>query len=255
MNYSPDIQWLPDWKDENQYPSESFRSSGEYAFAWAWEYLRRNPSYQELYDDKIGKTPKLSDERKRKDYLNKLKNEPVINLFSSKFGIQAPMDYRKKTPPVFTIPEIIYDPFFNSIKKEVCISQGEVLVRLDLCTSIGPQLKALNKKLTDMQKKGKKEDLISEHRNRDSLYHIRFLRLLDAELNGASIEDIYEQIIARYSNSYKTPKEGVEKNLEPAKEFVDGGYRIIAAQACHVILPYDKEEGMGSFNQKSFKHK
>lgn len=62
----PRPDWLPDWTDPAAYPDH-----GENAAAWAWEFLRRNPEYQEdfahymsvpaYYPDGGGKTPKLAD--------------------------------------------------------------------------------------------------------------------------------------------------------------------------------------------------
>jgi len=38
-------EWLPDWTDTANYPDSETTSMGE----WAWEFLRRNPSYQADY--------------------------------------------------------------------------------------------------------------------------------------------------------------------------------------------------------------
>ena len=39
--------WLPDWRDESQYPDPVDTSPQE----WAWEYLRRNQEYQKKYQE------------------------------------------------------------------------------------------------------------------------------------------------------------------------------------------------------------
>jgi len=40
--------WLPDWKDVTKYPDPKEKKlSGR---VWAWEFLRRNPQYQELWE-------------------------------------------------------------------------------------------------------------------------------------------------------------------------------------------------------------
>lgn len=36
--------WLPDWRNESEYTDH-----GDYLYAWAWEFLRRNPDYQADY--------------------------------------------------------------------------------------------------------------------------------------------------------------------------------------------------------------
>src|SRR6266566_3503388 len=40
--------WLPDWKDVTKYPDPKQKKvSGR---VWAWEFLRRNPEYQQLWE-------------------------------------------------------------------------------------------------------------------------------------------------------------------------------------------------------------
>src|SRR5262245_49659697 len=41
MNPPP---WLPDWKDKDNYPGPK-TTPGE----WAWQFLRRNPAYQQMW--------------------------------------------------------------------------------------------------------------------------------------------------------------------------------------------------------------
>jgi hypothetical protein len=42
-SYPTGLSWLPDWRDPTQYPTEKGTSGTK----WAWEFLRRNPEYQE----------------------------------------------------------------------------------------------------------------------------------------------------------------------------------------------------------------
>jgi len=37
--------WLPNWEDETKYPDPK-KATGR---VWAWEFLRRNPQYQQLW--------------------------------------------------------------------------------------------------------------------------------------------------------------------------------------------------------------
>src|SRR5438552_1597670 len=39
--------WLPNWQDLTQYPDPK-KAIGR---IWAWEFLRRNPKYQELWQE------------------------------------------------------------------------------------------------------------------------------------------------------------------------------------------------------------
>ena len=42
------LKWLPDWTDESAYPEPDPDTVRGKIF-WAWEFLRRNPRYQEAY--------------------------------------------------------------------------------------------------------------------------------------------------------------------------------------------------------------
>ncbi len=46
MSMKKDTPWLPNWKDSSRYPD----SENTTAYQWAWEFLRRNPEYQEDYE-------------------------------------------------------------------------------------------------------------------------------------------------------------------------------------------------------------
>jgi hypothetical protein len=37
--------WLPDWRNQSQYPNPTTTTGVE----WAWQFLRRNPAYQRQY--------------------------------------------------------------------------------------------------------------------------------------------------------------------------------------------------------------
>jgi hypothetical protein len=37
--------WLPDWKNQKNYPDPTSTAPQQ----WAWQFLRRNPEYQQLW--------------------------------------------------------------------------------------------------------------------------------------------------------------------------------------------------------------
>src|SRR3954469_18574636 len=39
--------WLPDWKNTASYPDPGLRGGTTAYWTWRWEFLRRNPEYQE----------------------------------------------------------------------------------------------------------------------------------------------------------------------------------------------------------------
>ena len=41
-------KWLPDWQNQSQYPLATATR-----LDWAWQFLRRNPEYQEFWSNLI----------------------------------------------------------------------------------------------------------------------------------------------------------------------------------------------------------
>ncbi len=69
----------PDWRDKNAYPDIKKTSNKQ----WAWEFLRRNLVYQEMYKDKIAT---------QKDHFYAAWGKGNVKLFKDKFRINHAMN-------------------------------------------------------------------------------------------------------------------------------------------------------------------
>src|SRR6266700_5276026 len=89
--------WLPDWTKPDQYPDPKTTSSRQ----WAWEFLRRNPEYQRLWDELIAPhfDPKVwyndqileilrNDEYQRR-WNELIPPESHSEVFEQRFGIRS----------------------------------------------------------------------------------------------------------------------------------------------------------------------
>ncbi|MGD0960796.1 MAG: DUF6499 domain-containing protein [Methylomonas sp.] len=61
--------WLPDWRNESEYPDPKTTTGRQ----WAWEFLRRNPEYQNLYAeyDRLSTKKPLEEHPVGYEYLDK----------------------------------------------------------------------------------------------------------------------------------------------------------------------------------------
>jgi hypothetical protein len=86
--------WLPDWKDISKYPDPKEASGG----VWAWEFLRRNPQYQQLWEQ-YAALPPGPVYAGHSAYTFR----DICERFEREFGVKIP------APPAMTIA----DPEFN----------------------------------------------------------------------------------------------------------------------------------------------
>jgi len=223
--------WPRNWRDKAEYPSDALYTE-QYFFAWAWEYLRRNKNYQELYNSEVGEWPDLNDADARAAFAHKVYSPDLRASFAFHFGVETPMHYRSDIPPKFSVPQVIRRPFHERLLENIQVQHNEVIVRLDLEAAIGDQFRALEKYLKNI----KKEENLKSHKVPDAHQHIRNLRLLDAQEDNVDIEDMCEIILG--SHGYKTAKEAVSANMTSAKKFLNGGYKLIASKSIHLKSNY-----------------
>jgi hypothetical protein len=226
-------EWLPDWKDESKYPDPKKAGGRE----WAWEFLRRNPKYQQLWNEYAKLPPRLIYRgRSAKAF------KDINERFEQDFGVWNP------APPAMTIadPEFEWRPKFIEQKPRhwvlpVKVSDddeleipeihledpAEVVVKFDLRSQINPQLiyvaellKKELKRLTDAKL------LRGEPRARFDNYP-DYLRVLDAKLSGTSHETIGAEILKVKDPAYQKPN--ATYAFKSAKRLRDGGYRFLAA--------------------------
>src|SRR5713101_9944015 len=133
--------WLPDWKDKSKYPDPT-NTSGR---VWAWEFLRRNPEYQQLWDKRAALPPGPVYEGHSAQAISE-----ISERFERNFGVWTP------APPEMTVedPKFEWRPrfinekpkhwvlpvnFSEEIPEIILEHAAEVVVKFDLRAQIRSQ--------------------------------------------------------------------------------------------------------------------
>ncbi len=234
MNNNSD--WRPDWTIDTHYPDESASMK-----KWAWEFLRRNKSYQSDYG-KIGIIPSEEFELKETDQsmdlfvceppalpgetaqqwedrvdkmfrdrkLRKASRKPLIDIVAEKYGLQVWLP-----PPQYSYEELgmklrFCSPYLDHLmplvkesKMESMIPElGEAVIKFNLAYPIKTQLERAKRILEGGASFLDKEGELDRIKRR---YHVRkfqtYLRVLDGECSGATVRDMAE-VICPGKNSY-----------------------------------------------------
>jgi hypothetical protein len=241
--------WLPDWKDITNYPDPKHTSRRQ----WAWEFLRRNPRYQQFWNEReaylhrgddlkvvqpgtetyeelkdseplsLGKMP-----GRPKQFGLELLAPPSMSSTDPKFGNKRPMfvtecvDHWMK--PVdwegpFEIHEVLEDP-------------AEVMILVNLRWSIRRQVDSVEKFLKAKKKQLNSLGVLngSDRRMKTENYR-NCLRLLDGESDNASQKKMAE-VIFGIIEEYPDHKfqQRVNANLKTAKFLRDKGYIFLAME-------------------------
>jgi len=227
-------EWLPDWKDKSNYPDPK-KAGGR---VWAWEFLRRNPQYQQLWEEYAVLPPGPIYSGHSANALM-----DIIERFKQDFGLWKP------APPAMTTadPEFKWRPKFINQKPrhwglpvnssddddgfempEIDLEDpAEVVVKFDLRSQINPQLSYVAKLLKKEVKRLTDAGVLSgEPRARFAKY-ANYLRVLDAKLSGVSNKTIGAEILGVKNLEYQ--KENADFAFKSAQRLRDGGYRFLAA--------------------------
>ena len=202
--------WLPDWRDESQYPSKDAKVTD-----LIWEFLRRSPSFQK---DFANCPEKQSGSRKE------------CRELAGKYGLRFPFVF---CPPTSANDALVLLDTHNSpriLGYELSYKDPEetdATVVIDLLHPIDRQLERLGpilKSLQESLKKGGHE--IIERRN-----HLKkmpaYLRVLDAYSYGVDKSEIAAKIFPGSKNNYPdySGRRRVEATYAAAAKIRDGGYR------------------------------
>ncbi len=236
-NSTNKLDWLPNWQDLTQYP-DSKKGIGR---IWAWEFLRRNPKYQQLWQE-YAALPKSAG-----FIYHGFSVFEIRDRFENEFGVSYPaappsmtasdpeferrVRFTTQQPPYWTLP---LDPSeecdFGALDIE---HPAEVIVKFDLRLQLSPQL-ARTKAILKIEAKrlAKAGVLGGEPRSRFEQYQ-DYLRVLDAKTSGASSKMIAKEILGVTDKAALDDtqylKEKVDDVFEPAKRLRDGGYRFLTA--------------------------
>ncbi len=251
--------WLPDWTKPDQYPDPKTTSSRQ----WAWEFLRRNPEYQRLWDELIAPhfDPKVwyndqileilrNDEYQRR-WNELIPPESHSEVFEQRFGIRSfpPPHSMSSTDPNFDFlgPRFATDflyfrrklarrhsPMDQLLEIHETLSDGDVFIRFNVGTSIEPQLDKA-KKILDQQRAYLEEmgDVETPTSGKIRIDQYRdYLRLLDANASGtlhesasgAILDGIADKIYAKKRHSKRLEHLRVLNGLKAAILLRDRNY-------------------------------
>jgi hypothetical protein len=239
-------KWLPDWMDESAYPNpgpDTFHGK----IVWAWEFLRRNPEYQKIYD-----LYKQTSDTSEKVLLGL----EIAQKYGFRFRPVAPSQDDPFTLPPLTTSELsaeertlLTDTFFNfsspvrvlnnfsrmwgitsSPVQSDLMTQGlgsnNIVIAFDLGLPPGPQMEIAGKYIEDLR------DLL-KMKPQEYNFHFgdfkNYLRILDAKLSGATNDEIASKISLKTSGHEDAGQGeiGIQRAYKRAKEIRDKEYKYI----------------------------
>lgn len=247
--------WLPDWKDSDSYPQPDNTSLN----AWAWEFLRRNPDYQQDYRswkslgidedflphqpghsmDLAYCEPEAYDGETFRQYCDRHSDYRLVPL-SVKRGNDYGLDYLHDprnsarfvrfdtgVSPRYLVHDGNGPKEYAGIRPE---KPGEVVVKLSLEWPIGVQVDRLQRILSRHQRRLEEKGVITAHKKRNHpKKYSTYLRLLDAEASSAKPAEIARQIFPDRSDCYPdyNGSKTVRDELQAANRLRDGNYRYL----------------------------
>jgi hypothetical protein len=194
MNPCP---WPPDWTNAGHYPDPNKTSP----LQWAWEFLRRNQEYQDLWE-------KLIESKYKRLKATKALRRPAL-MFERKFHITKTYFFPPPCPSENDPTGLSFDVAFilerspsdagPAIPLNYGIDSGEMMVVFNLNYPVMRQLKVVREALLSTSKEHK--NVVPKFRRRIEHYQT-YLRLLDARAAGASRKEILATLYRTQTNSY-----------------------------------------------------
>lgn len=250
------LDWLPDWREASAYPDPKKTTPKQ----WAWEFLRRNPKYQQDYG-KWRETPKVArggsakpddfythvldppalqnetsngyGERMAKMGEESIKMTPLGICLAEKYGLlgnELPDPAGSEASVPFGIETIRLIDGTKNKPRPLRMERKDLFMKYDLALPIEPQLKRHKTYLKARQKYLEENGVITVE---DPRHHIRnfasYLRCLDAELNGKEHSAVASVVFPDLPNEYPDfqGNRRVKEHLNAAKRYRDGDYRKI----------------------------
>ena len=234
MDMPPESTWVPNWKDENQYP----HPKNTVPSMWAWEFLRRNAKYQSLW---------------KKIMLPAMKNTSFIrpnSYWEAKSQLEQEFGVLHPPPPWLSSADIVTKMLWNpprfipavtvEMRKvgwpvdeedpyvvENVLDGTEALAKFDLRFPLLRQLKEVERtlrvRIKDLKKGGQLQ--MVRKQGRFSLYR-NYLRLLDGKKAGAKRSEMAKAVFLKALGDNKLR---VRDSLKAAERLRDYDYRFLAA--------------------------
>jgi hypothetical protein len=224
--------WLPDWADVSKYPEPEKATPR----VWAWEFLRRNPEYQKVWEQ-LAKLPSgfIRHDFAADDIRQRLENEFGIRVPAAPSMNSSDPDFQRL--PVFVRqvktwmkPMGLPDDSEPYVVEAKVLEAGEVIIQFDLRWRLEDQLEAAKTFLSDQALQLHELGIIDAADRRLKFKYFRdHLRILDAKSQGEPHNEISKQIYGledKYPDN--TAQQKVSDSLKRAKWFRDTGYRFIA---------------------------
>lgn len=236
------IEWLPDWRDESQYPDPKSTLPAE----WAWQFLRRNKRYQEAYRDILrfdrklkdfcnqGRVPSLpsSDEAENR-WERIIDSDPASRLlnrahggapyeFQRKFLINGLVNPANKKAGGF-LGQVIVRGMGVTSSEILGLVNSEFLARINIDFPIKPQLDIIQSHIDFVKKQTSHKRENGKAEGSRALF-VKYLRLLDIQDSEGSQDDMLDIIGDRtYNGKYTVLKVW----LPAAERMRDRGYKAL----------------------------
>ncbi|MDF1527400.1 MAG: DUF6499 domain-containing protein [bacterium] len=243
--------WLPDWRNESEYPDPERASR----FDWGWAFLRRNPKYQKDWNylqallqlpgdmvgdwyDVTGKLKPVSETpgpvmQEWLDNCSSISNfQYHVSYMAEAYGLRGePKDPSESTITRSFWPNnqrgTVYGGVMGRWSREFYLPRNECVAIFDLSLPIGPQLKIIRSNLLNVQKEYKEDGGgFPAPRVRSKDYPV-YLRILDAKIRGVTHATIASAIYPNMSNDYPDypASRKIKDHLQEAIRLRDYGYR------------------------------
>jgi hypothetical protein len=222
--------WLPDWRDPTLYPDPKSTSRKQ----WAWEFLRRNETYQAewIVKDASKYSVHYSTVEQDTDYKNQ-----CMFLLGCEWGLAcvAPDPANDTPKPLAFLSSVrIGAVTYEDVQTygQIPFSSNDwpvVGVIFNLEASIRSQIDEAEKFLNATKARFEDEGKISpkEYRFPKGELLKTYLRCLDGKRVGVSVKEIAKVLFPSIKNKYPDYRADnrVKDSLKAAEELVDSKYR------------------------------
>lgn len=262
-DYTPPY-WLPNWADVNQYDFDFnelqqldvydgviFPAHNNLYFAW--QFLRRNPEYQKIYDEYVEAYKQIFEvEVSEKDdeweaVLRRFlqinhricENFALTSIYVDNFELPNPSESLYYLPPVNIDRDIVFMGFSKLTTQRT--------ITFDLTLPLNPQLKQAKELLLEMQKNNSGKKIHRKHNSFEKDILTRYLRILDFDAINANkviktpdselCKVIYstDKNVLKYSNDNrgqsKNPRiparEALKKNRSEAYDLLYSSWKLL----------------------------
>ncbi|HAR34673.1 MAG TPA: hypothetical protein DCR95_11500 [Desulfobacter sp.] len=241
----------PDWriKDDYEYASNSFWDFYSEKEFYAWQFLRRNPEYQQDYEKELAKYKERNINTPPNDMEAELlcgfkPDDPkiaakwgLVELFDPKENTAGATFKRRYGRVVFgNLFRVLYglSDEFEEESEEVftnnpMVSADKIAIEFEISLSIPPQIELAKTYLSDLQNeitnRFKKE--IDEDRRPHVSIWPDYLRVYDAYTEGFKRKEIASIIFPGQENKYPNYNAGkkVATYKKQAEKLINGGYK------------------------------